>query len=91
MEEAVNDTKPEQFLEVQSFFAVTTEHSNDPPELHLVLDIEHAETGHTWRAAAKFSRHQMIDLLKLLNTVCADHKIEWRNDVWPPPSTPRVG
>lgn len=82
------EAKPEQFLEVQSFFAIATSHSNDPPELHMILDVQHTETGHAWRGAYKFSRHQMVDLVKLLNQICDDHDIHWRNNAWPPPSTP---
>jgi len=56
----------DQHLSVQEFHVITIQDTDDPPEVDLVLDVEHIETGHAWRQSINMGRDQFKQYVNTL-------------------------
>ncbi len=75
----MTDNAPtDQELNVEGIHATTTQVADDPPTLHLVLDVEHAETGHIWRMQLAFTKPKWIELMQLLDYAADTEGVRWR-------------
>ena len=69
---------PDQELTVDQFFATTNRKGENPPTLTLMIDVQHAEVGTTWRQQLMFTRDQWVNLMQLLAYACTTEGVEWQ-------------
>ena len=81
-------TDPESFgrpiesqLNVEQMFTVVNYNGSNPPTMNLTLDVEHADTGHTWRVGVQLRREQIIELATLLVNACEKNDLPYRADL----------
>lgn len=56
----------EQHLTLRDFHIVTIQDTQEPPEFDIIQDVEHIETGHSWRQSQSFGRDQFVQYVKML-------------------------
>ena len=68
----------DQHLNVEAMQAMTIQVEDDPPELELILDVEHADTGHIWRQSLRLTKAKWVELMQLLDFVADTEGVRWR-------------
>jgi hypothetical protein len=68
----------DQQLTAISFHATTDRRGDDPPVLHVVIDVEHVETGAQWRQELIFDRDHWVELMELLAYAAKGEGLKWK-------------
>jgi hypothetical protein len=67
---------PDQHLRVLDMHAYTINEEPDPPQVLLMLTVQHEETGNQWLQQAELNRVQLQSLTSLLMHICRNNNVE---------------
>jgi len=77
-------TPTEQHLTCGSLASITRMGVEDPPQLTLVMDVTHNETGLDWRQEINFNGMKMLELTQLMIHTCEQVGLDWTVEAFDP-------